>query len=610
MHANKRIFVLIGILSIFLANCGGPPPPVPASSIGVPPPLSWETLDDYDFNVAEADSGLQIPARHLYEWMYFSRVASAGGPVGDSIIQFFRDSVLVDTLFGLTTKDFDLSAHWYHFREYRDRTNAALRQAFWNREVSDKITIDSQTVVDYYTNHPEAFSLPEQVNVYHILSSPLGFLQGPDSALVDHYTREDLTAFSEEFIYRLYQLLCYGEAFENVAFNYSHDVLSRENGGKLGWTTRARYVDPFDSVAFSLEDGQFSKPYRDSDGWHILYREAYNPGGVQSLDTAWVYVKALQAVFDIEAGQVASRILDSLHRDTDFIINELVLSDTVIYLIDDTVWAAVVNMTDTIDVLRLKGLEEGFRRGYGVSNTNAEMRRNMITQAAQSIRVVQAARALGLDTLPDQKAIRSRVWHETVKALRLTEMYSRTEWEPSDSAIERYYEEHHADYNPENHIKARQLIVQDIELANFLREQIDLGLDLEYLADYYGGEEGYDVKFEDLGIVKRGEIDSILYYALENTHAYRTTRVIATDQGYHVAKVLQRDYRRPLEMVRGEIRSLLVEEYRWQRWADRRDQLFRQHHVRFPGTLPPFELPSLSERNHPRTLPKPVNVGR
>lgn len=610
MHANNRIFILIGILSIFLANCGGPPPSVPARPIGGPPSPSWETLDDYNFNVAEADFGLQIPAKHLYEWMYFSRVASVGGPVGDSIIQFFRDSVLVDTLFGLTTKDFDLSAHWYHLREYHDRTNAVLRQAFWNQEVSDKITIDSQAVVDYYTNHPEAFSLPEQVSVYHILSSPLGFRQGPDSVLVDHYTREDLTAFSEEFIYRLYQLLCYGEAFENVAFNYSHDVLSRENGGKLGWTKRVQYVDPFDSVAFSLEDGQFSEPYPDSDGWHILYRTEYNPGGVQSLDTAWVYVKALQAVYDTDAGQVASHILDSLHRDTDFKINELVLSDTVIYLIDDTIWAAVVNVTDTIDVLRLKGLEEGFRRGYGVSNTTAEMRRSMITQAAQSVRVVQAARALGLDTLPDQKAIRSRVWHETVKALRLTEMYSRTEWEPSDSAIERFYEEHHADYNPENHIKAQQLIVQDIELANFLREQIDLGLDPDYLADYYGSEEGYDVKFEDLGIVKRGAIDSMLYYALENTHANRTTRVIATDQGYHVAKVLQRDYRRPLEMVRGEIRSLLVEEYRWQRWTDRRDQLFLQHHVRFPGTLPPFELPRLSERNHPRTLPKPVNVGR
>jgi hypothetical protein len=131
---------------------------------------------------------------------------------------------------------------------------------------------------------------------------------------------------------------------------------------------------------------------------------------------------------------------------------------------------------------------------------------------------------------------------------------------------------------------------------------------LEYLAEYYGNEEGYDIKFEDLGLVKRNDVDKALYLALENTHRHQLSLVTQTDQGYHVAKILDRRYQQPLEMVRSEIMARLIERHRRQGWTAIRDELFRQHNVRFPGVLPPFELPRLSDRNHPRTLPKAVNV--
>jgi len=290
-------------------------------------------------------------------------------------------------------------------------------------------------------------------------------------------------------------------------------------------------------------------------------------------------------------------------------VNDWVLTDSLIYDIDDSVWAAAVNETDTIDVLTLKGMEEDYRRGYGVSSTAPEMRRNMITQAATAVRVIQAARDIGMHTRPEHVDIRQRVWRETVKAIRLADLYGRDSWEPSDSTMRAYYQAHFDHYNPENHIKAQQLIVQDLELANFLRDQANLGLDLEYLSEYYGEEEGYKVEFEDLGTVKRGSVDSSLYLALERTHAPNMTRVIKTDRGFHLARVIDRDYDRPYEMVFSEIKSHFMELHRWQRWADFRDELFRQHHVHFPADLPSFELPRLSERNHPRTLPRQVNVG-
>ncbi len=608
MSVIHRIFTVLSILVIALAGCGGPQSSSPEEQ-PTGPLVNWETIDSCDFNVAEADFDLAIPAKHLYEWIYFSRVASAGGWVEDSTLEYFRDSVLIDTLVGLTSLDFDLTSLWHRHREYLRQNNAVLRQAFWDKHVSSLVVIDSQAVVDFYSENPDNFTLPEQANMYHILSSYLGFLQGPDSALLRGYDREDLVNFGREYIHRLHQLLMYGEAFENVAFNFSHDVLSREKGGHLGWTVKEKYIDPFDSVAFSLEDGEFSEPYRDADGWHILYRTGYNPGGTQPLDTGWVYARAQQSVFDAEAGRLAAGVLDSLQSDTRIVENPRILTDTIIYNFPDSAWAAIVNETDTIDVLELKGYEDSFRRGYGVGNTTPEMRSSMIKQASMPVRVQIAARADGMDTLPVHREMRLRTWREAAKAHVISDLYAFDEWEPTDSAIAAYYEAHFDEYNPEEHIVAQQLIAGELELANFLKGQINLGLDLAYLARYYGDDEGYDVKFEDLGTVSLDKVDSAMYYALQTTHANRTTRVVETERGFQVAKVFERDYARPLEMVKSEVKSILKNQQRWERWASLRDDLFRKHNVRYPGVLPRFELPRLSARNHPRTLPKAVHGG-
>lgn len=594
----------IVLFSFLIAVFGG----VTFTGCGAPPRVSWETLDRFNFNVVEAEPNLRIPASNLYELIYFSRVASVGGLVTDSMIAQFRDSLVIDTLIGLTNDQFDLRSYWYQYQDFRNRADNELRKAFWDKQVSEKVVVDSQEVSTYYQNNPEQFSLPEQIDVYHILSSPLGFLQQRDSMLFAHWTRDDMTAFSEVFARRLYQLLLYGESFENVAFNYSHDKRSRDQSGHMGWTKRGTYVDPFDSVAFSLKDGEFSEPYQDGDGWHILFRARSLPGGPQPLDTPWVYARVQDAAFKEKATNSAALVLDSLRKAANVQINDLLLSDTVVYLVDDSVWAAVVNETDTVYFYTLKGLEEEYRRRFAVTNTTPDQRRIMVVHATGPMVVTQAARSLGLDTLRSQVDARRKSWNEVVKALRMARLYGTNEYKPSDSEISRYYQDHYTVYNPDEHIKAQQLIVKDEEFAHFLVEQISSGFDLAYLADYYGKQEGYEVKFEDLGIVKRGSVDTNLYYALEKTHANFVTDIVKTSRGYHIAKVLDRDYQRPLEMVRAEIGSELRKEFLRRKWQAFRDQMFQAHQVKFPGVLPAFELPRLADRNHLRTLPIPANV--
>ncbi len=62
-----------------------------------------------------------------------------------------------------------------------------------------------------------------------------------------------------------------GLSFASKAILYSQDPGSRANGGKYTLhRKRPRMVKEFRDVAFSLEEGEISRPFRTEFGWHIL----------------------------------------------------------------------------------------------------------------------------------------------------------------------------------------------------------------------------------------------------------------------------------------------------------------------------------------------------
>lgn len=71
----------------------------------------------------------------------------------------------------------------------------------------------------------------------------------------------------------IYQLIQAGEAFEGIARERSEDRQSAANGGYVGFFGINRYEKPFEDAAFSLQkDGDYSKPFETSVGWHIVKR--------------------------------------------------------------------------------------------------------------------------------------------------------------------------------------------------------------------------------------------------------------------------------------------------------------------------------------------------
>ena len=73
------------------------------------------------------------------------------------------------------------------------------------------------------------------------------------------------------------------ENFAEVAKAESEDRGSSARGGELGWFGKGMMVKQFEDAAFSMKNGEISKPVRTQYGWHLLYKE--DERGIQPLDS-------------------------------------------------------------------------------------------------------------------------------------------------------------------------------------------------------------------------------------------------------------------------------------------------------------------------------------
>jgi peptidyl-prolyl cis-trans isomerase SurA len=59
---------------------------------------------------------------------------------------------------------------------------------------------------------------------------------------------------------------------------YSEDVTTKNKGGELPWFGTNKMVSEFEEASYALKaDGDVSRPFKTSYGWHIVKRLAYKP---------------------------------------------------------------------------------------------------------------------------------------------------------------------------------------------------------------------------------------------------------------------------------------------------------------------------------------------
>ncbi len=573
--------ILIGLLAI---SCG-------------PPPIVYEKdLDKQDYVVARVDTLFEVMLPQLYDSIKNSDLLPLGGVLTAPDARQILDSMLCDTLTGLAATTIKLDEHYNEHRMYRLRYHNALIRAFLDQEVYQKVSFDSAEVFEFYHSRPDLFSIKEQVMLYHILISPVGLKFGKDSLHFRSLPPDQFDTELEEYAHQIRRLIDIGTSFDEVAREYSHDKLAGQNGGYVGWTKRGEYRHPFDSVAFSLPEGEVSQPYQDNDGWHIILVSRHMPEGIPPYDST-AYLVAMQDLRNTKTNAIGGQLGDSLTRlPVDYVYNEAIL-DTNVYLVERPVWAAIVNGTDTIDFNQLRTHEETWRSNNRVDNTTVEMKKEMIAVLAEKIIVIQTARDLRCDTLSEAVEAEAYFRHVYSKSVYEADRYDHT-WRPDDSLVRQYYDEHIDRFTIEKPMEIQHIIAEDSSFAEFLRDQAMAGADfLELAREYYPGEPEIRAELANLGRVGPGEVPDELYDAALMTPVGDVSSPVKTEFGYHIVKVVSRQDAIGFARASMEIVPILRRQHAQVVFGQYRDRLYDCFRVEFPGKLRPLHFKPLEYRS-------------
>lgn len=586
MLASRYLIFSLILLIVLIVACGQPPV------------ITDENYQQHaNMVVAKSSGEYSLTAADLFKAIQATDILPNGGTVPEDRVIAFLDSLVADTLIGLQAdEDITLEDYYQDFWTYRLRNQNYLIEAYIEHHVLADADLDTAAVVKFVSDHPDHFQAKEQVLIYHILAAPRWFTSGPDSARYRGLSPEELDEVTHRYADSLWEMLNEGQDFEAVAYKYSHDKATKEYGGLVGWAGRGYYLPPFDSVAFSLKPGEYSRPYHDKDGWHIVYVTDYVPEGLMSMDRPEFYQQARQSMIGSLIARETNRVLDSLRQDLSLEYNEPALDSNVFKGADST-WVAVVNGVDTIDYKIMRNMELDYRDRYQITNTTAAIKKQMITQLADRFLLLQAVRADGIDTLPDARTTEHALRHEAVKAIAMRERFDPT-WRASDSAIELYYQEHYRDFVPEKPLTIQEIVVPDSLLAEFVYDQAMAGVDfIELAREYYPGDTAYHVELADVGKVGPDDIDASIYeeaLTIPNESVTRPTRLL--DGKYHIVKVVNRDESTTLLQSRGRIFSILTEQHNQEDLRNSTDGLLNRFGVTFPNSVPPMHLKPLRYR--------------
>ena len=562
-----------------------------------PPPDSIQNRIQTDRVVARADTFYAITWDELMEKIRVSRELVEGGEMSAAEVHDFLEEILIDTLAGIHSDSIDLRDHFEHYRTFRGRYYDKLIRTWAQTMTFDKVTIDSQAVVEFYRDSSGLFETPERVNVYHIYLTGSGLLYGPDSLYMRTLDSDSLAKELEAYAWQIKDTLDTGASFKETARQYSHEKIATRPEGQLGWVERGVYEDPFDSVAFNLEPGTYSDPYLTGNGWHILYVEDYEPLDTLELDST-LFAQIENYLRSKESEKLAQPLIDSLEQEINLVYNEPIL-DTNVYFVEKSEWVGILNNTDTIDILDLRGLEENYRRKYNVDNTTPELKREMIHQAARRYILVQAARAAKIDTLPEVEQFREDVYHKVSKTVLLQQRRDPN-WTPPDSAIQAYYQKNLEEFDFEKPLVVQHIVTEDSSFALFLRDQARAGFDfLELAEEYYPGEASLRRDLADLGEIGPGDMPEPFYEMARITPIGAVSEPVKTEYGWHIIKMIERREPKTLGQARHEIVPILRKRHQERVSNAFRDMLFETYGVVYTGPVRSVTLKPLSERLTP-----------
>ncbi len=154
-----------------------------------------------------------------------------------------------------------------------------------------KIQVTDEQVTNFYAENASNFLVPEKVVVDYVTLSQeeivkevkitddqarefyqtnIGLFNQPEARRARHILIRGDEATAREKMADVQAKLAAGEAFEELAKNYSEDPGSAVNGGDLDFFEQGMMVPEFDQVVFSMQVGQTSDVVKTDFGLHLI----------------------------------------------------------------------------------------------------------------------------------------------------------------------------------------------------------------------------------------------------------------------------------------------------------------------------------------------------
>jgi len=159
-------------------------------------------------------------------------------------------------------------------------------------DITENIAVDSQEIEVFYNQYKDQLGEPEQRHV-----------------------REIVTASEDEAKQILVTLLQGGD-FATIAKEKSISS-SKQSGGDLGFIVRGQKGEEyakFDDIAFSLELGQASTPFKGPLGYYILKVEEIKVSKVKPLTEVWDQVK--NSLLPLKQQERVQELIDKLKSNS------------------------------------------------------------------------------------------------------------------------------------------------------------------------------------------------------------------------------------------------------------------------------------------------------
>jgi peptidyl-prolyl cis-trans isomerase SurA len=164
----------------------------------------------------------------------------------------------IKSKYNLSQKDFEesLKAEGLTYEDYKAQIREKLLLTkVVNGEINSKLIITDEDMRTSYEENQKRYEMTSQVHIRQI------FFNDP----LDAHKREKLTMKAEN----IYQRIQNGEDLAKLAEEFSEDS-TRYLGGDIGFVKRSDLLAEVAEVAFSLDEGQVSKPFWSTKGLHII----------------------------------------------------------------------------------------------------------------------------------------------------------------------------------------------------------------------------------------------------------------------------------------------------------------------------------------------------